>query len=78
VKLYIANLKVANSYKQNMIKAYAYFAIVHKIQWEKPKYKHERQIPTIPTRENIMKVISHAKKYAPIFKTHACMRSRLT
>ena len=69
VKLYIANQQVANSYKQAMIKAYNYFAVINQIEWNKPKYKYERKIPTIPTRENIMKVISHARKYAPIFKT---------
>ncbi|MGB9134569.1 MAG: tyrosine-type recombinase/integrase [Candidatus Bathyarchaeia archaeon] len=68
-KLTIANMNVANSYKQNLIKAYSYFAELNQITWKRPRYKHERQIPKIPTRENIMKVISHAKKYAPIFKT---------
>ncbi len=68
IKLYIANLQVANSYKQNMLKAYNYFAIINQIEWNRPRYKHERKIPTIPTRENIMKVISHARKYTTIFK----------
>jgi integrase len=69
VKLAIANLTVANSYKQAMTKAYNYFTTLNQIEWKKPKYKHEPKQPTIPTRENLMKVISTAKKYAPIFKT---------
>ena len=68
VKFCISNLKVANSYKQSFVKAYAYFAIVNNIEWNRPRYKSERKLPTIPTRENIMKVISASKKYAVIFK----------
>ena len=68
VKLFIANLKVADSYKANIVKAYNYFAVLNEIKWQRPRYKYESKIPKIPTRENIMKIISHAKKYAPIFK----------
>ena len=67
VKLFIANLKVANSYKQNLCKAYNYYAKLNNIHWYRPHYKHERKIPTIPTRENVMKVISASRKYATIF-----------
>jgi len=67
VKLFIANLKVANSYKQNLCKAYNYYAKLNQINWYMPHYKHERKIPTVPTRENIMKVISASRKYATIF-----------
>ena len=67
-KLAIANLEVANSYKQAMIKAYSYFATINQIEWKRPKYKYETKIPTIPTKENIMKIISASKKYATIFK----------
>lgn len=62
-------MEVANSYKHAMTKAYDYFAILNQIEWKRPKYRFERNMPTIPTKENIMKVISRAKKYAPIFKT---------
>ena len=67
VKLFIANLKVANSYKQNLCKAYNYYAKLRQINWYRPHYKHERKIPVIPTKENIMKVISASRKYATIF-----------
>ena len=68
VKYCISNLKVANSYKQSFVKAYAYFAAINNIEWKRPRYKSERKLPTIPTRENIMKVISASRKYAVIFK----------
>jgi len=67
VKMFIANLEVANSYKQNLCKAYNYYAKLNNIHWYMPHYKHERSLPVIPTRENIMKVISASRKYATIF-----------
>jgi len=68
VKCCIASLKVANSYKQSFVKAYSYFVIVNKIEWSRPRYKSERKYPKIPSKENIMKVISASRKYAVIFK----------
>ena len=52
---------------QNLCKAYNYYAKLNNIHWYRPHYKHERKIPVIPTRENIIKVISASKKYATIF-----------
>jgi len=60
VKLAIAELPNANSYKRNLVKAYNYFATLNGIKWKRPIYLYERKLPTIPTRENIMKIISHA------------------
>lgn len=62
-------MTTSNSEKNNYVKAYNYLATLNQIEWKRPNYKYERKIPTIPTRENIMKVISASKKYAPIFKT---------
>lgn len=67
VKLFVADLDVANSYKQNLIKAYAYLTAIYDIPFSRPRYKHERKIPIIPTKENLMKIISSSKKYAVIF-----------
>jgi integrase len=68
-KLAIAGLTVENSYKTNLSKAYNYYTIVNEIKWTHGTYPYERKLPNIPTKENILKIISHAKKYAPIFKT---------
>ena len=68
VKLFIANMPHANSYKLNMVKAYNYVCITNGFKWEKPKYKAEKKIPLIPTTDNVNKIISAStKKYATIF-----------
>jgi integrase len=67
VKWIIANM--TSNDKENYVKAYARLAKANTIEWRQPYYHTERKIPTIPTRENIMKVISASKKYASIFKT---------
>jgi integrase len=69
VKLTIANMKTQNGNKDNYAKAYANLAKANQIQWKRPTYKLQRKIPKIPTRENLMKIISASKKYATIFKT---------
>jgi len=68
VKEYIANKKCSNSFKIQMVKTYNYYAVLNGIQWIKPKYRYERKLPKIPTRESIMKIVSASKKYAVIFK----------
>jgi integrase len=68
VKEYIANKKCSNSFKIQMVKAYNYYAALNSINWIKPKYRYERKLPKIPSKENIMKVISASRKYAVIFK----------
>ena len=49
VKLAIAELPNANSYKHNLVKAYHYFATLNEIEWTRPTYRRERKLPTIPT-----------------------------
>ena len=69
VKLFIAKLKNANSYKQTFVKAYSYYAYSNNIQWIAPYYKWEQKLPKIPTKEQLTKIIScSSKKYSVIFK----------
>ena len=44
VKLYITNLKVANSYKDALVKAYTYLATINQVGIN--QYTSERKIPT--------------------------------
>jgi integrase len=68
VKEFIANKKCSNSFKIQMVKAYNYYVVLNGIEWIKPHYRCERKIPKIPTKENIMKIVSASRKYAVIFK----------
>ncbi len=68
VKLYVANLKVENSFKNQLLKCYGYFLNINGIQWSKPYYRYERKIPRIKHKDKILQVISASKKYAVIFK----------
>ena len=69
VSNFIANMKVANSYKNTFVKSYNYYVVLNGLSWNKPTYKYERKIPRIPTSEAINKMISRAsRKYATIFK----------
>ena len=69
VKEFIANKKCDNSFKISLIKSYNYYAVTNNLQCVRAKYRTERKLPKIPTRENIMKVISTSSfKYATIFR----------
>ena len=67
VKITIANM--TSNDKENYVKAYARLAKANQIEWKQPYYHTEPKMRIIPTRENIMKIISASKKYATIFKT---------
>ena len=46
-----------------------FYVKLNNLEWERPKFKSERKLPRIPTKEEIMNVISaSSKKYAVIFK----------
>ena len=69
VNLWIANKECAGSYKETLAKAYGYYARLYGIQYSKPKFKYEKKLPKIPSKEDIIKVISASpRKYATIFK----------
>jgi integrase len=69
VNKFLANLKASNSYKDTFVKSYGYYVKFNGLKWNRPRYKWERKIPKIPTKEAIMKIVSaSSKKYAVIFK----------
>ncbi len=69
VKAFIATMTQANSYKQQMVKAYNYFTDVNGLQRLETHFKYQRKIPLIPSSENVNKIISaSSKKYATIFR----------
>jgi integrase len=69
VKNCIANMKGANSYKDVFVKTYSYYVKLNNLVWDKPKFKSERKLPRIPTKEELLSVVSaSSRKYAVIFK----------
>lgn len=60
VKKAIALLKVSNGTKRNLCNLYQKYVDYYKLQWTKPKYKHQRKLFKIPTREKLEMLIAHA------------------
>ena len=63
VKDFIANKNVENSYKNQLVKIYNYYAQINGIEWDKPKYREERRLPKVPTKEQLEKIIASCGKY---------------
>ena len=69
ISQYISNVKGSNAYKESFVKAYNYNSRIYGLFWDKPRYKYERKIPRIPTKESIEKIIARSSRnYATIFK----------
>jgi integrase len=69
VARFISNINGSNAYKESFVKAYNHYVKFNGLKWNKPKYKYERRIPRIPTREAIEKIIARSsRKYATIFR----------
>jgi integrase len=69
VNLFIARKQCLDSHKDGLVKAYNHYAQFYSIKYAKPRFRCEKKLPRIPTREIIMAVISaSSKKYATIFR----------
>jgi integrase len=60
VKQTIALMKVSNGTKANLCNLYQKYVDYYNLKWIKPKYKHQRKLVKIPTREKIEMLIAHA------------------
>jgi len=69
VARFISEIKGSNAYKNSFVKAYNHYVKLNDLSWTKPKYKYERKIPRIPTKEAVEKIIARSsRKYATIFR----------
>jgi integrase len=69
VNLFIANKQCSEAYKQTLVKAYTYYTKINNIPYIKPSFYSEKKLPKIPTKEQLLKIISNSsRKYATIFK----------
>ncbi|MFA9495464.1 MAG: hypothetical protein ACERKS_06030, partial [Candidatus Bathyarchaeota archaeon] len=48
VKVFIAKIEVAESYKRNLCYAYEHYLKLNSLEWEKPKYYARDRLPRIP------------------------------
>ena len=62
VKMFIATLKVSDSYKKNLCIAYNRYCKHYKIEWNMPRYTQEAKNVALPTREKLLMLISNAVK----------------
>jgi integrase len=60
IKLFIANKKCSNAFKESLIEAYNLYLKSIGRQWNKPFYTRYDKLPKIPTEERINMLIAHA------------------
>ena len=69
VNLFIAGKRCLESHKDGLVKAYNHYAQFYGLDYVKPKFRCEKKLPRVPTKEAIMTVISaSSRKYVAIFK----------
>jgi integrase len=60
IKLFVANKKCSNAFKESLIETYHIYMKSIGQQWNKPFYARYDKLPKIPTEERINMLISHA------------------
>jgi len=55
-------------YKESMVNAYTHYVKNYGLVWIKPVYKRSQRLPSVPSTEQVNKIIAHAgRKYALVF-----------
>ncbi len=68
VKIYLATLKVSNTYKEALVNSYQHYVTYYSLCWKKPIYKRAERLPNVPSTEQVNKIISNSgRKYSMIF-----------
>ena len=69
VKGFIASKESwSKAYKEGVVNAYTHYVRVYGLSWDKPIYKRRQRLPSVPTSEQVNKIIAHAgRKYALVF-----------
>jgi len=62
VKMFIANLKISDSYKRLLCVAYDHYCQYNKIEWTMPRYQQEQKNIALPTKEKLLMIIANAGK----------------
>jgi len=67
VKLFVANKKCSNGFKESLIEAYDIYMRSIGETWNKPFYKRYDKLPKIPTEEKLNMLISNASQRMALF-----------
>jgi integrase len=67
VKIFVANKKCSNAFKESLIEAYDILMRSISQQWNKPFYERYDKMPKIPTEEKINMLISNARTRMALF-----------
>jgi integrase len=67
IKLYVANKKCSNAFKETLIETYDIYMRSIQQQWNKPFYQRYDKLPKIPTEEKINMLISQARTRMALF-----------
>ena len=56
------------SFKETVVNAYLHYVRFYGLSWKKPKYKRSARLPSVPSTEQVNKLIAHSsRKYAMIY-----------
>jgi len=61
VKVFIAEMDVADSYKRNLCYAYEHYLRLNDISWNRPKYYAREKLPKIPSEKTIDMIIAASR-----------------
>jgi integrase len=67
VKVFVANKKCSNAFKESLIEAYDLLMRSNNQQWNKPFYARYDKLPKIPTEEKLNMLISNARTRMALF-----------
>jgi len=67
VKIFVANKKCGNAFKESLIEAYDILMRSNNQQWNKPFYARYDKLPKIPTEEKINMLISNSSTRMALF-----------
>jgi len=61
VKIFIAEVDVADSYKRNLCYAYEHYLRLNELTWQRPRYYAREKLPRIPSEKTIDMIIAASR-----------------
>ena len=68
VNRFISSLGSSGAYKHNLVKVYGYYVRGYNLEWNRPRYRFERNPIRIPSEQEVNSIIENSsKRYSVIF-----------